>query len=346
MSNSNLVPKSTVDKNGKQTTVHVNPNKGAANNGKAARATIPPVAAPSISDGTTAALAEVTDYILNHSFELTTVDGRDNIAHADESMQAFLVGDQDTIDANMRFGYETSEQRRENAIYEIKSILSRHATLEWDDLSEDEQEELINNIESMDTSDIVAELVANTPPQLVKLDFDDAYNAVAEYALDENGNTDWDKHNFIMYGSNDNYDERVAFLSSYLEGKGFKTHTTEGQEAIHEIIGNGNYDWHSSLKIGLTFRTPLQDVNVGDIIGGEEKDERALTFKEPVNVGMIDRENGSGWISEFEPSAGGARFVVDKHNPVSLDSVGGWGWDKITGGTWGMETAVESEWTY
>jgi len=347
MSNPNLVPKPITDKNGKSTTVLVNPDKGVsdATVARVSGASTPVAAAQVAEDTETRAIldAAIEKVKASNGYELTYVDYRSSLADNKEGMNAFLSGDGDALNEHVFEGWDDGDNRYEGVKMAANDVLREHG-YDWDDLEPDEQDELREAIEEKDTSDPLKDLLRNTPAQLVKYDIDNAYEAVNEFCKDANGEVDTDKFYNMMDGSNDNFDDRVAFVTDYLDKLGFETTTDDAKAAVNSLVANGNYNWHEGVQMGFTFRTDIDDVHVGEYFDGEEHTERDITFTEPVNFGMIDRWNGSGFVEEFTPKRGGVTFTATKEKPVELDGTGGYGWDNIVGGTYGMNANVKSEW--
>jgi len=345
MSNPNLVPKPITDKNGKNTTVLVNPDKG-VNDTTAARVSAASVAPPAAatSDDDTVVNKAIAEIKASKGYELVGVQYDDNFNDNKEVINAFLGGDQDAI-SDFLIGIDSSDELMDSVIAVANDVLSKHG-MNWNDLDDDEQDEIREEIQDKDTSDIYGGLLRNTSDQLVTYNIENVIDALSKQ-LDFNNDDDADKRNFLTDGSQDNFDERVDFVEKYLDSLGFDLSGEDAQNNLRSLVANGNYDWHEGVQMGFTFSAGIQDLNIGeyDVETSTMKEEREITFTNTVNFGMIDRYNGSGWVEEFPVKANGVSFTADKGKPVELDSsTNGYGWGEIVGGVSGMGADVISRW--
>lgn len=343
---SHLQPKQTVRSDGVTTTVYVNPDKGNKDERIAAASNTAPSAVQSQDQGSELA-AKIADEIRNGSqtFSLTYVDYRDSFDGNDKIVQAFLTGDLDAISEEID-GWDDYENRLESVKHYAGDIL-REYDLEWDDLDPDEQDEIRFAMEEKDDSNAFDQLIKNTSNKVVRYDLESVQDALYNYCADDEGNVDQDKLDHLTWGINNNFDDRVAFVKSYLGNLGFDTESEEFDKQARSLVGNGNYDWHEGVQMGYTFRADITDVNVNEWNSEENRmmTERDIAFKDEAWFGMIDRYNGSGWVENFPVSEKGVTFTASLEKPVQLDSkAGGYGWEEITGGTYGMDPRIDSTW--
>jgi hypothetical protein len=335
---SNLTPQKIVDKNGKETTVHKNLSKDTAEASKRVAGITPPPAVadidetPDISDK----LAELQKE--DRSFNLYYVAYDDGLN--DDQIVDFLSGNVDELSEQITdvFSDSAYEYTKEEA-----TAIAKEFGYDYDDLDEEDQEDLLSYVQEHDQSDPVSDLVRNTHSKLLRapLTANGIEDALADYenshdtsdfeVENPDGFGGEDFYSTVRFGKNDRASEaRVLVLQELLGDRGFDVTSDEAIQNLHELVDNGPYDWHEGVTPEIIWYGDISSANVGEYVDGEKKDERRLDFGNSAHVLLLDRYNGSG--HEVEMNGGGINATISTDKPAILDSKSnGYGWDDTAG---------------
>lgn len=255
----------------------------------------------------------------------------------DEQMDDLLAGNLLAVEESVRdnfsdYVYEEASKKAEeltNEAYENGDI-----DKDWDELDDDEQNEIRYAVEAKDESEPVKDLMRGTGSQLVRTTFGSPGEKLKNPSS-YSGN--WMDRQPGSGMDNEGFADRVQAISTILTDKGLDTTTPEAQEAIQELVDEGPWDYHEGVDVDLITYSDLGEVMVpSDFSGGTTTKD--LEFKNP-KILIIDRINGSGHDVEIpgtakvrltsnrdgEPAEKGARFVMDSAKG------NGYGWDDTAG---------------
>lgn len=337
MSRDHLVRMPKTDKNGKQTTVLINPDKGSAATPDARMANVPsaptvggfPVQQSEELQAYNAAIEDMKAAIKERKPQLVYIDYRDGIEDK-AALDGYLRGDYEKIDGNLEeWISDSSHQGAQSVIEDLCSEFD----IDKGDLDPDDEQDLMETLYENDSSDVLSDLLRNTNNQLMEYSFGNFMDLAAELE------TEYDL---------DDFDGRVGALSDILRPKGVDVDSEEGKKAIESIVGNAGY-WHEGVRVSAIFYGAVEDFNVShyDAETQESYNARDITFTGKAQVGVLDPWNGAGMIDEVPLSEEGLRFTATAERPVHIDGQNnGYGWDDVAGvayHAYGVDS--KSEWT-
>ena len=252
----------------------------------------------------------------------------------DEQMDDLLAGNVLAVEESIRDHFDDSVYER---VSEKAEELTNEAfengdiDKDWDELDEDERQEIRQAVEAKDESTPVDDLMRVTGPQLVRNSFGSPYENLknpSSYA------GDWMDRQPGSGMDNEGFADRVQAISTILTSKGMDTTTPEAQTAIQELVSEGPWNFHEGVDVDLITYSELDEVRVpSDFSGGTTTKD--LEFTDP-RILLIDRMNGSGHEVQIpgivkvrltsnpdgEPAEKGDRFVMDNAKG------NGYGWDE------------------
>ena len=322
MVNPNTRPEKVIDKNGKLTTVHKKIDSAEPSQGRVASTPVPQVsvAAPKKSPA-----EQLADKIVkgSHWYTLHYVDYDDQLQS--EQINQYLSGDTENLSNEI---YDSFADHLYDSAEQFAKDEAKEAGLDWDDLDWDEQSELINAVRESENpqSDIVEDLVRNTPKQLLRHDITSAEDIMNTWITDENGHPDREKIAETAYGHLADPEVRKNALAGELNRLGISTEGAN-EEALNSLISEGPDGWHDGVKLSLIW---YDDIDNSRACAGD--DVRDLTFSDKVNVLLLDTWSGSGYEASFEIDNFTVKPTYD--NPVFVDSSSkerGYGWDDTAG---------------
>lgn len=322
MSRDHLVEKKTVRSDGVLTTVHVNPDKGAASPNAERMANVP--SAPSVAgfpvqqseelQAYNEAVKSMKERIIAEKPQLIYIDRGDSI-DSKSALDGYLRGDYEGIDELL--DEWVSESAHEGARSYLREICQEF-DMDVNDLDVEDEDELMNTLHENDSSDVLKDLLRNTNNQLMEYSF----GGFMDMADDLDTEYDLDTH-----------EGRVGALSDILRPLGVDVDSEEGKKAIDSIVGNNGY-WHEGVRVSAIFYGDVTDFNTYnyDKETGESYDARKVTFSGKAQVGILDPWNGAGWIDEVPLREEGLQFTATADKPVHIDGQnGGYGWDDVAG---------------
>lgn len=213
---------------------------------------------------------------------------------------------------------------------------------EWDELDWEDQDEAAEAIREKDTSDPIAQLLRNTPDQLMRT----RLGVPGERLTDPKA---WLGSHLDNGGS----EARSTAIMGILKDHGADVNAPGVSEAVEELIDNGPWDWHEGVRLELIFTAPVEDMAATPREGGEEVQRKQLTFTAP-RVLLIDSVNGSGHEVSIpttvtkvldQPEEDSSEVPIEGR--VSLDKdAGGYSWDDVAGVVTGYykSHAPSTEW--
>ncbi|WP_026535892.1 hypothetical protein [Arthrobacter sp. H14] len=209
-----------------------------------------------------------------------------------------------------------------NAAFDAETFDSQ-----WDELDSDEQTEAISAVQDRDDSDPVADLLRNTPPQLMRT----SLGSPASRLQDPN----------LALGSQldaGGFEARQRALSELLEEAGMDTSPQSVHEEIEELVNEGPWDWHEAVDLDIIWYGDIQD-GIARPRGDDENSGLKTLHFERAHVLLIDRINGSGHDVQIDASCSKTLLRPADDDPetdatgrVYLDSgTHGYSWNDVAG---------------
>lgn len=231
---------------------------------------------------------------------------------SDESADAYLSGDDETLDENTDWEDNNYEYVEELA----KGIVGED---EWDELDYDTQDEVKDWVREHDDSNVLDGLISNTRNQLMQFPVtdDDDFGVALSEASDE-----------------EDEGERRKALQSVFE----KTLTDAGLEmteknraAINSLIDENSLDFgHQAAEQWKLRILTTDDVKEYGMSGSSPYRDAARDVQlTGANILLIDPWNGRGMDAQLE---GTITSRISPDSPARLDSRRGYGsWDEVAG---------------
>ncbi|WIB65318.1 hypothetical protein [Curtobacterium sp. MCBD17_040] len=243
----------------------------------------------------------------------------------DEQIDAYLSGDFDALtDSTDEW---VSDQQYEAATEFLRSFLDDRGA-DWDDLSDDDHDELRQAVYDRDRSDPIRHLLRNTHDQLLRAPLRSPADLIVPDADGE-----WPDGIDARFYNDTHWDaireRRVAALQEALASHNV-TVTAEVRQALEELVVEGPADWHDGVSLDVIWYGDVAEAGLAGADRGEAAG-RTLSF-ENAEVVLIDRVNGSGYSARIP---GTLTTTVTDDAPAFLDSARsgnhGYGWDDVAG---------------
>ncbi len=231
---------------------------------------------------------------------------------SDESTDAYLSGDDETLDENTNWEDNDFEYVEELA----KGIVGSD---EWDELDYDTQDELKDWVREHDDSNILDGLINNTRGKLLQFPVtdDDDFGVALSEASDEEDETE--RRKAI---------EKV--FEDALTGAGLEMNDTN-REAIATLINENSLDFEHQASEQWRLRIlSTDDVREYGMSGSSPYRDAARDVQlNDAHILLIDPWNGRGMDAKLE---GTITSRISPDAPVQLDAGRGYGsWDNVAG---------------
>lgn len=247
-----------------------------------------------------------------------------------EQANAILEGD-------WEYAEEQVTEHHSDQVYSAAEEIARETAesldLDWDDLSMDDQNEIVQEIMEMDESNPLDDHLTQHRAELVRIPVAPQQNLSSLVGDAWVGNRE---------GSSA---KREKVISDLLTGAGVDTSSAEVRQAISELVEEGPHDWSDSTRLDI-----LWHGSIGDVAATPREDiglsgTRALSFSSP-SVVLIDTQSGSGYETTI-PGTVTTKIDSQTGAKPTLDHMSnGYGWNQTAGVVKSAyRGSVTSEWT-
>lgn len=268
---------------------------------------------------------------MDETVDLVFVEYDDKLT--DEQVNMVLAGRWSEVEDAVESVF--AESRENNLIEECEKAAAA-AGYDWDELSETVQETVRYEVERRDGSDPVADLLRQTPKQLLRTCLGQP-GPLAGAAWQED------------FGNDEAIAIRHEAVAGILRGAGLNTATPEATSAIAELVSESGGMWHEGVDLDVLWYGDVATASSSP--SSEHSGSNTLTFTNPTIL-LIDRINGSGHEvrilgqvrKNLAPNLD--QEDLERTEKVYLDSAaGGYGWDSIAGVVKSAyESPVDSTW--
>jgi hypothetical protein len=268
-----------------------------------------------------AIVAEIVANTNAWEYDLIYVAYDDQLTEA--QMNDYLAGDFQAVEESVDDAF--LEHRYERLDELAQEACDKH-DVDFNFLSDEDQERIKEAIAEKDSSDPVADLARNTHAQLMRAPLAaDIYHLLTE-----------DEKNTLAYPSNDGYEEqqagRATVLARILEQSDVDVADPTVKEAIDDLVQNGPDTWHEGVSLDVIWYGDVKDAAAASWSNNlpVAVDGRNLHFT-GARIVLLDSWNGSGMDVELP---GALNVRVTPEQPAVLDSspaTNGYGWDDVAG---------------
>lgn len=261
-------------------------------------------------------------------YDLAFVERGDGLTP--EQANAILEGDWELAEEQITEHH--SDQVFDRAEEIARESVEEHG-LDWDDLDDDQKDQLRETVMDRDESNPLDDHLTQHPAELVRIPVAPQQNLSSLVGDAWVGNRE---------GSTA---KREQVISDLLTGAGVDTSSAEVRQAISELVEEGPYDWSDSVRLDVLWHGPIGDVAATPREEIGLSGTRSLSFSSP-SVVLIDTQSGSGYETTI-PGTVTTKIDSQTGAKPTLDYMSnGYGWDQTAGVVKSAyRGSVTSEWT-
>ena len=272
--------------------------------------------------------AAFSEELSGRSFSLYFVDRDESLR--EEDIEHYLQGEYEDLQEDVLFNSGRSFQMRDEAEEEAKKLLDWELGVDFEALPDEVQEDLINMIEEKDDSDVLADLVRNTPAQLMRYQVSPIKGDIESAA----GRSLYVKHPDVSH--KEIVEDRANLLEKGMIDSGFidSPLTEKEKDRLREAIENGPEYFHEGVSLDAIWNGSISDVNLPgewERPQGRTPDDvlRTVGNDEGIYMVLIDTWNGSGFDFYLDRPI---TMKLSQSRSVHTDrEAPGYGWDSIAG---------------
>ena len=239
-----------------------------------------------------------------------------------EDISAYLKGDTDGIYERVMFDYEGVSEYNRSLDYTTAELIQDRG-LEYNDLHPDVQDAIQDTITDADQSDIVQDLAANTPTQLLRRDYisEDMWKDYPDQDLA-------DQAQGSIYTDPEAVDARVKIIEDTLVKEGVLEGplSEKDRDAVTRMVEDGPEFLTEAVSLGVIWGGRVQEAGVPNPDKGAS---RTVRTTEGTRLVLLDSWQGGGWDCQIDAPA---TMKFTPEHPARLDSEGGvYGWGDVAG---------------
>lgn len=249
--------------------------------------------------------------------DLIFIDYNDQLSN--QQIDMLLAGDRDEVEEDLTMQW-AGEQRFVRA-KELAQEKTEELGISFDNLNYLQQLDLIDQIQSQDSSDPLSQLERNTGAVLLRHTVVPAsiwYDADPELLQ---------QAHYSVYLHDESGPARVKIIEDALIKNGTLTGplSQTDRNNLTLMVNNGPEYLHEAVSLDAIWYGPLSDVTLDC-----NKSDRTVRAEAGINLVLIDTWNGSGFDVQIEAPVS-MTFSQDNHAQLDVTYPGYGSWDRIAG---------------